>query len=51
VQKLLTHLRKPVVLAAIAVFVFFAWLAFRPELLFVNKTIDEPFPATTSGQH
>ena len=50
-QKLLTLLRKPIVLAAIGVFLFFAWLAFRPELLFVNKTIDEPFPAATSSVH
>jgi hypothetical protein len=47
-QKVLTILKKPVTLLIIAVIVFFAaWLGFRPELLFVNKSVDEPLPGAT----
>jgi len=50
VQKLTTLLKKPLVLVAIGIFFFLAWLAFRPELLFVNKSVDEPFP-TEAPKH
>jgi hypothetical protein len=41
-------LRKPVVTILGILIVAMLWLAFRPELLFVNKSVDEPFPATTA---
>ena len=47
-------LRKPVVIILGTLAVAMLWLAFRPELLFVNKSIDDPFPtatATTSAAH
>ena len=40
-------LRKPVVVILGVVLVAMLWLAFRPELLFVNKSVDDPFPTTT----
>lgn len=42
---LTTPRRRPLLIVAILAFVVVAWLAFRPELLFVNKSVDEPFPA------
>ena len=40
---------KKVLIGTIAVLaVVGAWAAFRPELLFVNKTVNESFPATTA---
>ncbi|MGC2634177.1 MAG: hypothetical protein WA215_08195 [Candidatus Cybelea sp.] len=42
-------LRNPIVIALGLVVVFFLWLAFRPELLFVNKSVDEPFPTSTAS--
>ena len=42
--------RHPRVALVIAVFVLVAlWAAFRPELLFVNKHVDEPLPGATSA--
>ena len=35
-------MKKPLYVLAGVVVVFFLWLAFRPELLFVNKAVDEP---------
>jgi hypothetical protein len=44
----MNELRKnrPLMIGITAVIVFLLWLAFRPELLFVNKHVDDPFPAT-----
>ncbi len=40
---------KKVLIGTVAVLaVVGAWAAFRPELLFVNKTVSESFPATTA---
>ena len=36
--------RKPIIIAAGAVVLGTAWALFRPELLFVNKTVNEEFP-------
>jgi len=41
-------LRKPVVAILGILIVAMLWLAFRPELLFVNKSVDDPFPTTTA---
>lgn len=42
--------RSPLLTAAIAVVVLtILWAAFRPELLVVNKHVDDPFPQTTSS--
>jgi hypothetical protein len=38
---------RPLMIGIAAVILFFLWLAFRPELLFVNKHVDDPFPATS----
>jgi hypothetical protein len=48
-----TLLRKPVVIILGLVAVAILWAAFRPELLFVNKSVDDPFPtaAATSSSH
>ncbi len=43
------YLRNPIVIALGFVVVFFLWLAFRPELLFVNKSVDESFPTSTTS--
>jgi hypothetical protein len=39
--------RKIMFVAGVAVAVGIAWYAFRPELLFVNKTVNEPLPQAT----
>jgi hypothetical protein len=39
-------LRKPAVIILGTLIVAMLWLAFRPELLFVNKSVDDPFPTT-----
>jgi hypothetical protein len=39
--------RKPIAVILGIVLVAMLWLAFRPELLFVNKSVDDPFPTTT----
>jgi hypothetical protein len=41
-------IRKPVVALLGVVLVAMLWLAFRPELLFVNKSVDDPVPTTTA---
>jgi hypothetical protein len=43
-----TQRRKPALIILGLVIVAMLWLAFRPELLFVNKSIDDPFPTTTT---
>lgn len=43
------YLKNPIVIALGFVALFFLWLAFRPELLFVNKSVDEPFPSSTAS--
>jgi hypothetical protein len=40
--------RKVVLIVLGLVIVAMLWLAFRPELLFVNKSVDDPFPTTTA---
>ena len=40
--------RKPALIILALVTVAMLWLAFRPELLFVNKSVDDPFPTTTT---
>ncbi len=40
--------RKPILIILGLVIVAMLWLAFRPELLFVNKSVDDPFPTTTT---
>jgi hypothetical protein len=42
-------LKRPLAVAFAAVVVFFLWLAFRPELLFVNKSVNEPFPTSAAS--
>jgi hypothetical protein len=43
--------RRAVLLVAGIVVIAALWLAFRPELLFVNKHVDDPFPtAHTTAQ-
>lgn len=37
---------KPAILILIAIALFFAWIVFRPERLFVDRRINEGFPAT-----
>jgi hypothetical protein len=41
--------KRPLAVAAVFVAVFVLWLAFRPELLFVNKSVDEPFPTASAS--
>jgi hypothetical protein len=41
--------RKPLIIGAIIVVLVAAWGLFRPELLFVNKSVNESFPAATSS--
>jgi len=41
-------IKRPVAIVVAAIAVFLLWLAFRPELLFVNKSVDEPFPTSAS---
>ena len=40
--------RRKIVLAALAVALFVAWYAFRPEGLFINRRVHEEMPATNS---
>jgi hypothetical protein len=39
----------PLAAAVAVVVVILLWLAFRPELLFVNKSVDEPFPTASAS--
>ena len=43
------YLENPIVICLGFVVLFFLWLAFRPELLFVNKSVNEPFPTSTAS--
>jgi hypothetical protein len=43
-----TSLRKPITVILGVALVAVLWLAFRPELLFVNKSVDDPFPAVSA---
>jgi hypothetical protein len=43
-----TQSRKPALILLGLLIVAMLWLAFRPELLFVNKSVDDPFPTTTT---
>jgi hypothetical protein len=44
--------RRAVAIVAGIVVIAALWLAFRPELLFVNKHVDDPFPtAHATAQH
>lgn len=40
--------RRPLAIGVVAFVLFFMWLAFRPELLFVNKSVNEPFPVSAN---
>lgn len=40
--------RRPIIITSSVILAAVAWWAFRPELLFVNKTVNESFPAATS---
>ncbi len=42
--------RKLLIGAGLVIALGAAWYAFRPELLFVNETVSESFPATASAQ-
>ena len=42
--------RRTIITIAAALVVVGAWYAFRPERLFVNKTVNESFPATSGAQ-
>jgi Electron transfer DM13 len=37
--------KRNIVLSVLAIALFAAWYAFRPERLFINQTVDEGFPA------
>lgn len=41
--------RRPFAIVIAAFVLLFLWLAFRPELLFVNKSVDEPFPVSVNN--
>jgi hypothetical protein len=41
--------KRPLAVAVVVAAVFALWLAFRPELLFVNKSVDEPFPTASAS--
>ena len=46
-------IKRPMTMAAIVAVVFLLWLAFRPELLFVNKHVDDAgltFPARAAAE-
>jgi hypothetical protein len=46
--------RKPIAIVLGLVVVGLLWFAFRPELLFVNAPVNDPFPtsvATTAPAH
>jgi hypothetical protein len=45
----LTQQQRILIGAAIIVLVAIAWYLFRPELLFVNKTVNEKFPTTSAA--
>ena len=39
---------RPYFIAGFIVIFVILWALFRPELLFVKKTVDDPFPGPTS---
>ena len=41
--------RRPIIVTASVVVAAVAWWAFRPELLFVDQTVNESFPTTTTS--
>ncbi len=41
--------KRPLGIVIAIVALFFLWLAFRPELLFVNKSVNEPFPISSGA--
>jgi hypothetical protein len=43
-----TSFRKPITIILGVALVAVLWLAFRPELLFVNKSVDDPFPTVSA---
>jgi hypothetical protein len=43
-----TSFRKPITVILGIALVAVLWLAFRPELLFVNKSVDDPFPTVSA---
>lgn len=46
-----TSRRKPVLIAIGIIVLVGGWYLFRPELLFVNKKVDESFPAAAAVNH
>ena len=42
--------RRTIITLSVAVAAFGAWYAFRPERLFINKTVSEAFPAGSQAQ-
>jgi hypothetical protein len=44
-----SHARRNVIIAVGIAVVAVVWYLFRPELLFINKNVDESFPVTTAG--
>lgn len=48
-----TLFRKPISIILAVAFAAILWFAFRPELLFVNKAVNDPFPtsAATAAAH
>jgi hypothetical protein len=42
-------MKKPIVMVVILLAALGAWYAFRPELLFVNESVSEAFPATAAA--
>jgi hypothetical protein len=44
-----TFFRKPVVIILAVVAVVALWAAFRPELLFVHTTANDPFPTSVAS--
>ena len=44
------HRRRNIIVAGAIVVVAIVWYLFRPELLFINKNVDELFPVTTAGE-
>jgi hypothetical protein len=43
--------RRPLAIGIAVIVLFALWAAFRPELLFVNKSVDEPFPTSSKTSY
>jgi hypothetical protein len=41
--------RKPATIILALIVLTLLWAAFRPELLLVNKHVDDPFPTTSAA--